>query len=177
MKSPTPLERLIAACGMHLHNQDIFAGTWKKGSKAWDGSFVLKEMREALADVQKGRVPTGAEMALDMDVDDLKDAIGKAYPSVDDGTRDMLCEKVDRLHTLAYKNLQEPPSLPPADENGKRPRLFYYEEAENAWCPAEGLEVDNIIGIDLFLRDSDTIEIQFKRQDMTDEEFEALPEG
>ena len=67
--------------------------------------------------------------------------------------------------------------LPPKDANGKRPRLFYYEEAEDAWCPAEGLEVDNILGVDLFLADGEVIEIEFKRQDMTDEEFDAIPEG
>lgn len=56
-----------------------------------------------------GHVPSTAEMALDMDIDAIKDAIGKAYPSIDDMTREMLCEKVDRLHTAAFNAL---PVLP-----------------------------------------------------------------
>ena len=58
----------------------------------------------------------------------------------------------------------------------KKPRLFYYEEAESAWCPAEGLTVDNILSTDLFMSDGEVIEIQFKRVDMTDAEFEKIPE-
>lgn len=88
--------------------------------------------------------------------------------------RDRALEEIEQLKSAAKAPRY---TLPAADVNGKRPRLFYYEEAENAWCPAEGLEVDNIIGIDLFLRDGDGISIEFKRQDMTDAEFEALPEG
>lgn len=65
----------------------------------------------------------------------------------------------------------------PADPNAKRPRLLYWEDAEDAWCPADGLEVDNIISTDLFLADGDIEEIRFKRQDMTDAEFAAIPEG
>lgn len=51
----------------------------------------------------------GGEMELDMDVDALKDAIGKAYPSIDDGAREMLCDKLDRIHNLAYKSLAGAP--------------------------------------------------------------------
>lgn len=58
----------------------------------------------------------------------------------------------------------------------KKPRLFYWEDAEDAWCPAEGLEVENIIGTDLFMSDGEIIKIKFKRMDMTDAEFEAIPE-
>lgn len=91
----------------------------------------------------------------------------------------LLCAVDDILSITAARSETAAPKyhLPPKDENGKRPRLFYYEEAENAWCPAEGLEVDNILGIDLFLYDGNEIEIQFKRQDMTDEEFNAMPEA
>lgn len=67
--------------------------------------------------------------------------------------------------------------LPAPDANGKRQRLFYWEDTEDAWCPADGLEVDNIISTDSFLRDGDILEIRFKRQDMTDAEFDAIPEG
>lgn len=157
---------------------------WPEKLLGWNNSpteliaDLVNERDRALEQLAaEGRVPTGPEMVLDMDVDDLKAAIGKAYPSLDDGERDMLCEKIDRLHTLAYKNLAPKYAPPPADANGKRPRLFYYEEAENAWCPAEGLEVDNILGIDLFFYDGQKINIEFKREDMTDAEFEALPEG
>lgn len=66
--------------------------------------------------------------------------------------------------------------LPPLDANGKRPRLFYWEETESCWCPAEGLEVDNIISVDTFISDGDVEKISFKRQDMTDAEFDAIPE-
>lgn len=67
--------------------------------------------------------------------------------------------------------------LPPADANGKRPRLFYWEEAEDCWCPAETLKVEDIIGVDLFMGDGQTEEVRFKRMDMTDAEFAAIPEG
>lgn len=72
-----------------------------------------------------------------------------------------------------------PPLLAPKDANGKRPRLFYFEEAESCWCPADGYElaVENIIDVESFLSDGDVIAIEFKRQDMTDEEHAAIPEG
>lgn len=60
--------------------------------------------------------------------------------------------------------------------NGKKPRLFYYEDAENCWAPADGLNVDDIICADT-LMDGMILEIQFKRIDMTDEEFANIPEG
>lgn len=66
---------------------------------------------------------------------------------------------------------------PPRDPNVKYPRLFYWEDAEDCWCPAEGLEVDNIISTDSFFSAGEINEIRFKREDMTDAEFEAIPEG
>lgn len=71
------------------------------------------------------------------------------------------------------------PILAPKDANGKRPRLFYYEEAEGCWCPADGYElaVANIIDTDSFMSDGAVIAIEFKRQDMTDEEHAAIEEG
>lgn len=39
-------------------------------------------------------------------VEDIKAAIGKAYPSLDDMTREMLIAKLDRIHTLAFRNLK-----------------------------------------------------------------------
>jgi hypothetical protein len=58
----------------------------------------------------------------------------------------------------------------------KKPRLFYWEEAVDAWCPADGMNVDNIIGAENFMDDGEILEIRFKRIDMTDAEMEALPE-
>jgi hypothetical protein len=59
----------------------------------------------------------------------------------------------------------------------KRPRLFYYEEAENCWTPAAGLDVDSIVSLDSFFEHKEEIEIRFRRYDMTDEEFYNLPEA
>ena len=53
----------------------------------------------------------------------------------------------------------------------KKPRLFYYEEACEAWIPAPDL-VENITDAESFLNDDDTQEISFRRIDMTDEEFD-----
>lgn len=58
----------------------------------------------------------------------------------------------------------------------KKPRLFYFEDAVDAWCPADNLDVENIISIDSFYKEEEIIEIQFKRIDMTDAELAALPE-
>ena len=63
-------------------------------------------------------------------------------------------------------------SAPVGENQIKKPRLFYYEESENCWCPADKLSVDNIISTDSFISDGEIIEIQFKRVDMTDEELE-----
>lgn len=79
----------------------------------------------------------------------------------------------------ALSAIAEKSPLAPADANGKRPRLFYFEEAEGCWCPADGYEltVANIIDAESFLSDGEVIEIQFKRQDMTDAEHDAIEEG
>lgn len=55
------------------------------------------------------------------------------------------------------------------------PRLFYWEEAVDAWCPAPD-HVESIIGVENFSEDNEVIEIQFKRFDMTDEEYNNLPD-
>jgi hypothetical protein len=73
--------------------------------------------------------------------------------------------------------VEKKPFAPTALPEEKKPRLFYWEEAEDAWCPAEELTVDNIISVDLFLADGDTHDVTFKRQDMTDAEFAAIPEA
>lgn len=56
----------------------------------------------------------------------------------------------------------------------KKPRLFYYEEAYDAWIPAPDM-VAAIIDTDShFGEDGETFDLTFKRVDMTDEEFDNL---
>ena len=58
----------------------------------------------------------------------------------------------------------------------KKPRLFYYEEAVDAWVPAPDL-VESIIDAEShFGEDGETFEVTFRRVDMTDEEFFNLEE-
>ncbi len=63
------------------------------------------------------------------------------------------------------------------EPESKKPRLFYYEEAVDAWIPVPENEVTGIIDIDHFSNDGEVIELQFKRFDMTDKEFENMPEA
>ena len=56
----------------------------------------------------------------------------------------------------------------------KKPRLFYWEEAEDCFTPVPD-KIENIVDVDM-LDDGETQEIQFKRVDMTDDEFNNLPE-
>lgn len=67
------------------------------------------------------------------------------------------------------------PPCSQSKEEVKKPRLFYHEESENAYCPVVE-NMDWAIDIDS-LEDGETVDIRFKRLDMTDEEFDALPEG
>lgn len=62
------------------------------------------------------------------------------------------------------------------DKDKKKPHLFYWEDAEDCWCPAAGLDLENIIDISIFSSHGDEIEIRFKRFDMTDKEINDLPE-
>lgn len=62
------------------------------------------------------------------------------------------------------------------DREAKVPRLFYWEESENAWVPAPD-KIQNIIDAENFIGHDDMITITFKRLDLTDAEFDALPEG
>lgn len=58
----------------------------------------------------------------------------------------------------------------------KKPRLFYFEEACESWTPAPE-RLENIIEADqLDEGPTGELEIRFRRFDMTDEEFDALPE-
>ena len=61
----------------------------------------------------------------------------------------------------------------------KKPYLFYYEEAEDAWIPAPDIteamvSTDNFKGRDGWDIE-DRIEIQFRVCMLTDEEYENLP--
>ena len=59
----------------------------------------------------------------------------------------------------------------------KKPHLFYYEEAENAWLPASLAIEDNYAEAELsMLDDGEEREIRIKRIDMTDAEYGAMPE-
>ena len=57
----------------------------------------------------------------------------------------------------------------------KKPRLVYYEEGVDSWCPVPE-NVESIIGVENFFEDGENIEIIFRRVDMTDEEFNNIPE-
>ena len=57
----------------------------------------------------------------------------------------------------------------------RKPRLFYYEEAVDSWIPAPD-KVENIIIASEQMDDQEEIEIRFKRFDLTDEEYDNLPE-
>jgi hypothetical protein len=61
------------------------------------------------------------------------------------------------------------------DIEGKKPRLFYYEDAVDAWIPAPE-QIEDILDIDSFSFDEEVIKIRFKRFDMTDHELDNLPE-
>lgn len=57
---------LLMACDMEQHNEDIFKGKWKKGSKAWDGDFVAKNKQDAMERIRAltdPRKPVPAERA------------------------------------------------------------------------------------------------------------------
>ena len=57
----------------------------------------------------------------------------------------------------------------------KKPRLFYYEETCEGFVPIIENEIPGIIDIDRFDNDGEVIELQLKRIDMTDKEFENIP--
>jgi hypothetical protein len=84
-----------------------------------------------------------------------------------------LCFASDQdLAALAQKRHH---SACPLYKTEKHPRLFYYEEAEDCWTPAPDM-VDCLVSLDSFSGHGDTIEIDFKRIDMTDEEYDNMPE-
>lgn len=56
----------------------------------------------------------------------------------------------------------------------KKPFLFYYENAVNCWTPVID-SGDSMVDV-TSLADGEKTEIAFKRIDMTQEEFDNLPE-
>lgn len=61
------------------------------------------------------------------------------------------------------------------DIQTKKPYLWYYEEAENAWIPLPERFSEVIEANQLF--DREEFEIKIRRQDMTQAEFDKIPEG
>lgn len=58
----------------------------------------------------------------------------------------------------------------------KYPRLFYWEEGCNSWVSAPVL-TENIISVEShFSEHGESVDIRFKRVDMTDKEYAELPE-
>lgn len=56
----------------------------------------------------------------------------------------------------------------------KKPRLFEYSDAEDCWMPASE-SVADIVSLDELL-DGEEATVRFKRIDMTDDEYNSLPE-
>ena len=63
---------------------------------------------------------------------------------------------------------------PEHKDKGITPRLFYYEEACDAWIPAPD-KIENLLSLDC-LENGEMVAIRFQRVDMTDEEYNNLPE-
>ncbi len=67
---------------------------------------------------------------------------------------------------------------PPQVNEEKKPHLFYFEDAVNAWVPVP-VETEKAILAEFWdgcLDEGDEIELQIRRHDMTDAEFDAIPE-
>lgn len=62
----------------------------------------------------------------------------------------------------------------PVREGIKFPILFYYEEGLNTYIPAPET-ISEMISVEDTLYVNEPYEIEFKRFDMTDEEFDTLP--
>jgi hypothetical protein len=54
----------------------------------------------------------------------------------------------------------------------KKPRLFYYCDCVDAWVPTDHIQYADVNGMD----PNEVVEVQFKRFDMTDEEFANIQE-
>lgn len=108
-------------------------------------------------------------------------AIGEAAHICDDGSRseDVLNAKVPELvEALVAGKVFPQGKTEPSDPNLKRPRLFYYEDPANCWAPVPFTadEIPGVLSIEQFVDDGEVIELEFRRFDMTDAEFAAIPE-
>lgn len=56
----------------------------------------------------------------------------------------------------------------------KFPTLFYYTDALDFWTPAPKL-VDDLLSVTDQMTTDENVEIEFKRIDLTDEEFDNMP--
>jgi Tfp pilus assembly protein PilE len=50
-------EILLEVAEMQEHNEAIFKGRWKNGSKAWSGEFIDRLSKEGMAKVQEALTP------------------------------------------------------------------------------------------------------------------------
>lgn len=62
----------------------------------------------------------------------------------------------------------------PLYKTEKFPTMWYFEETFNAWCPAPD-DIGSVLDV-FCLEEGEQMEIKFKRQDITDEEYDAIPE-
>lgn len=92
------------------------------------------------------------------------------------------------LHWLEHLHPHVPPVVSEAVQSvinearevsaEKKPRLFYWEPAEDCWSPVTDemrAAFDQVYTFE-HLDEDEEIKITFKRQDMTDQEFDAIPE-
>lgn len=60
-----------------------------------------------------------------------------------------------------------------------RPRMFYFEEAEDCWAPWPGdasYQGDYALTYLECMDDGDSMELQLRRKDMTDKEYTEIPD-
>jgi hypothetical protein len=82
---------------------------------------------------------------------------------------------VTALDIQTARDKRHHPSCP-LHKSEKHPHLFYFEETENCWASVPD-NVNSILSTESFFADGDVIEIEFKRGDMTDEQFYNLPDA
>ena len=60
--------------------------------------------------------------------------------------------------------------------NLAKPRLCYHDEGVGAWVPVDGIcDASGIVNSE-DKEDGEVVEVRFKRFDMTDADFDAIPE-
>ena len=86
----------------------------------------------------------------------------------------MACECMDMAVTGPESTGQHHHVNCPKYKTEKFPTLFYYEEAINSWTPAPD-NIEHMLCVEDQLEDGEKIELEFKRIDLTDAEFDAMP--